>query len=258
MTSRGRAGTSRQSSALPDLAYLVRPGEDNEELRYSLRSIATYLTGFRKVWIVGTVPSWLRNVEPLPLAPAPEKFANMRQSLTALCARRDAAKTVIVFNDDHFLTEPVDARDFPAFHLGSAKRYVDHIVRIGAVGANNTWRVAVRDTAAWVESRGVPDPMCYESHTPLPFDRAKLGALIAEYPTDRRLAYPQLYPLAGAGPVGVDAGNSKVQALDASQLLPKIDQPMPWLSSNDASFANGMIGGYVRGMFRQPSSYEKG
>ena len=50
---------------IPDLVYPVRDGLDNEELRYSLRSIDRFAGGmFGTVWVVGNVlPDWLVGVK---------------------------------------------------------------------------------------------------------------------------------------------------------------------------------------------------
>src|SRR5689334_17073738 len=44
-----------------NVIYPVRPGP-NEELRYSLRSLANLGDGEHEVWIVGSKPRWLRGV----------------------------------------------------------------------------------------------------------------------------------------------------------------------------------------------------
>ena len=91
----------RSRAALPDLAYLVHEA-DNELLRYSLRSIAAHAEGtYRKVWIVGVLPSWITGVEHIPVDHAGEKFADIRAKLTALTSDRRVAANVVVMNDDH-------------------------------------------------------------------------------------------------------------------------------------------------------------
>ena len=45
-----------------DFVYIVKEDEKNEDLKYSLRSIAKFYPE-NKVWIVGYKPSWVKNVE---------------------------------------------------------------------------------------------------------------------------------------------------------------------------------------------------
>lgn len=245
---------SGKVGALPDLAWIVRPGE-NAELRYSLRSFAKNARGlYRKVWIVGTVPEWVKGVEGIPLTPLPEKFANIRQSLTALCADERAADEVVIMHDDFFAIDRVT--DWRGYHLGSTAKFLARLAANGKRPEKNTWVRSLQQTAAWMAERGHGDIDCYEAHTPLLFDRRKLGALIAEYSADRWMLCAGLYPEAGAG--GGERGiNTKVSALDAATLEAKVAAPVPYLSSNEASFDGGVIGGFVRGVFRESCRFEK-
>lgn len=239
-----------------DLAYIVRPGDNNEELRHSLRSVEANVTGFRNIWIAGTVPTWVRNVRALPIPPKPEKFANQRQSVTALCEAPGVADTIVIFNDDHFVTDPIDASSVPVFHLGPAEDLAARLIDNHAIDPRNRWLRAVRKTASWVEQQGHPNALAYEAHTPLPFRTAALRDALAAYPAERILCYPELYALAGAGDVGVSAGNCKVARLADAELRAKMELSMPYLSSNDDTFAAGAIGDHIRATFPTPSRYE--
>lgn len=241
---------SKPKADLPDLVYVVRPGGDNEELRYSLRSVARNAP-HRKVWIVGTVPSWVRNVEPLPLEPHLEKFANQRQSLEAACARDDLSDVFVLMNDDHFVTEKITT--WPTFHLGSASGFIARQLEGGRV--RNTWVKAVRATAIWMAEQGHGDVLCYEAHVPLLFNKAALGELLAAYPRGRYLTVGEMYAVAGAGGVGENAGNAKVKTDE--EFDAKAAQAMPFLSSNETSFGELRVGEYVRSLFPTPSKYEE-
>ena len=52
--------------SIMDLVYIVKNSEVNEDLRYSLRSVAKFVP-HDKIWIVGYKPSWVQNVEYLPV-----------------------------------------------------------------------------------------------------------------------------------------------------------------------------------------------
>ena len=236
--------------ALPDLAYLVHEA-DNELLRYSLRSIAAHADGtYRKVWIVGVKPSWATGVEHIALEQAGEKFADIRAKLTALTSDRRVAADVVVMNDDHMALGPVS---WGATHLGPTAKFIAEKGR-----PRNSWWEAMRVTAEWMSARGHGDILCYAGHVPLMYSKAKLRALLAEYPTTQRLLDVGLYPEAGSGGVGELALNSKIGP-GVDEFLSKIDDSrMPgWVSTNDAGWAEGMVGGFIRGMFREPSKFEE-
>lgn len=244
---------------LPDLAYLVHE-TDNELLRHSLRSIDRHAQGsFRDVWIVGTLPAWVVNVRHLPVAePDPrEKFASIRSKVTAIGDCDEMAERVVILNDDHIALGPVTS--WEPTHMGPTSGYLAREAERGRVAAHNSWIRAVANTAEWMRERGHGDIDCYEGHVPLCFDRAKLAAILADYPPDRSCDYPGFYPEAGAAGPGERALNAKIGP-SADEFLAKICHPdMPaWLSTNDKGFTLGMVGGYIRGMLREPCKYERG
>src|SRR5690606_36042477 len=112
----GEGGAVRQRAALPDLVYPVRAG-DNEELRYSLRSMAAHAEGlFRKVWIVGTdLPEWLTGVETIDAGSDQGRVEDVRAKITAAANHRGVATKFVLLNDDHYLVEPITA--WEPFHM---------------------------------------------------------------------------------------------------------------------------------------------
>lgn len=248
MTRKGAA--TQPQEAAPDLVYIVRPGE-NEELRYSLRSIAQHVR-HNRVWIVGTIPTWARHIGAIPLQPQIEKFANQRQSLMAACAHPGVSEHIVLMNDDHFALEPVE--EIPVFHLGPSQAHFEKLYAEG-FRDKNSWYVAIKQTAAWMTEQGYGDPLCYENHTPLPYYKSKLLEVAQRYPLEQRFCYPGVYPIAGRGPEGTLNGNSKVKTDE--ELPVKLALDMPWLSTSDQSFIEGEAGRFLREMFPEPGPYEE-
>lgn len=243
-------------SGAPDLVWLVHR-TDNEELRHSIRSVVQNAPGlYNKLWIAGEMPPWLRGVGHIPVNSPPEKFASIRAKVTALANDARLADRVVIFNDDYFLMDPIASWD--AYHMGPTSAYLGHLATQGKVETRNTWVRAVANTARWMQSQGHGDILCYEGHVPLLFDRRKLADVLAQYPTDQTCDYPGFYPIAGAAGVGKKGYNAKVADRGLGDLEQKLNSPdHSWLSSNDVSFAEGMVGGYIRGAFRTPSPYER-
>lgn len=226
--------------------------DDREDLRHSLRSLAN--TPVDEVWIVGDVPSWVRNVHALPLEPQPEKFANQRASLTAVVNDPELPETFTLFNDDHFVVEPLDL--LPAFHLGHWNAYMARQLRQGQNPMNTWWR-GVCETADWMCTQGHPNPRVYEAHTPLTFNKAKLAEVLEAYPQDRRFCVGMTYDLTGAGGTGFRGINVKCKTDDEYRLKTGIAPRTPFLSSTDDPFQRGLIGAHIRGMFPDPSPFER-
>lgn len=229
-----------------DVVYVVRPGE-NEELRYSLRSLVNF--PHRRVFIAGSVPAWARNVIGIALTPLPEKFANQRASLTAAVGDSMLTRTFWLLNDDHFVCESTAG---PSFHRGPFSTYRPRTLR-GGQNPHSTWWQAVCSTAEWVaETHGI-DPLIAETHSPLAFDKGRLRDLLADYPADRQFAAGATWSLTGAvpGEIGLNV-KCKTDAEFATKW-----GVTPYLSSNDESFAHGAVGEYVRSLFPEPCKYEE-
>lgn len=232
-------------AAAPDLIIPVRPGEDNPELRYALRSMAANLP-HRKVWIVGYVPTWLTGVEGIPLAPLKDQYDNMRQSLTVAVNHPGVADTFVLANDDFYVVQPV--KSCPTYHRGPLR---EHIAWLHSIGKQqeNRWFTAVRDTYGWLAER-VEEPLSYETHTPLLMDRALFAQALKDFPADRTLAPSSLYAVAGA------AGTGERQDCVKQELSEWRRREIPLLSSSDRGF-RGATGDFIRKLFTEKCRYER-
>lgn len=232
-----------------DVVYIVRPGE-NEELRYSLRSLAANLP-HANVWIVGHCPRWVRGVRVIELDPLPEKFANQRQSLTAAITQDALTQSFVLMNDDMFVMRRLDP--MPVHHLGP----LADLTRDVPNDEPNPWHRGLVATQAQMRRWGYSDPNAYEAHTPLPFDKSRLRLLLTMTDTGRDpflwgCAYDACGSLAGVP--GLDAKVASVRRKPFAELLATTP---PFLSTNDDSFARGVVGEYVRRQFPMPCIYEE-
>lgn len=217
-----------------DVVYVVRPGDDNEELRFSLRSLVNLPHG--DVWIAGHKPPWVRNVNHVPTRQSGSKFDNSTANLSAAAA--EVSGRFVYMNDDFFITEPIP--HVPMLHNGPvADQFYPRIYDYGR-GAHLT--------AALLASHGVPDPLSYELHVPMEMDSGKLleALRVADgvSPLHKRTLYGNLF----------DVGGDEVadpKAVEARGPLPT----GPFLSTNKAAWA-GDAGRHIRRMFPNPSRFE--
>jgi hypothetical protein len=231
-----------------DVAYIVRPGDDNEELRHSLRSLVNL--PHHRVWVAGHKPAWLTNVEHVPTnqdRPTRAKHANAMTNLRALLER--VGDMFVLFNDDFYVTQPLDA--VPVQHLGPMRLVLAEYRRKYPV--NGGYTEAMAQTFAWLRSIGVADPLCYEMHAPITIDRDTMRDVIQRAERDgldvdrfhNRTAYGNL---AGIG--GEQCEDVKVYT------TLRVPIPIPFVSTNDTSFTTGAIGRTLRAMYPEPSRYE--
>lgn len=239
---------------LPDLVYPVK-GE-TEELRYSLRSLATNAHGlFGRVWLVGHRPEWVAGIEHIEAGAPGGRAADVRAKIEAVCAHPDVADTFLLLHDDYWLAEPVER--FEAWHLGPVSERLESWRR---QRSSSGWLQAVAETAAWVQSQG-GSGLCWQGHRPLLWDKARLRDVLATFPRDKHLDVVGLFDVAGA-PMGEPRRgcNTKVNSDDASfhrKMAEFANYDVPWISGNERGFYGGMIGRHIRGMFPESCRYER-
>ena len=109
------------SGRLIDVVYVLGRGSQtgDQELRYSLRSLERYCSGYRHVYIVGECPSWLRNVYHIRHADGPLKAINIMEKIRAACELSNLSDHFLFINDDHFFNKQVDIPDYPYYYSNS-------------------------------------------------------------------------------------------------------------------------------------------
>ena len=96
-----------------DIVYVCRPGE-NEELRYSIRSISNNLK-YGNLWVVGYKPSWyIGNF--LPIKDIGSKFNNIKNCLEVVSESQEISEDFVFMNDDFFLLQELD--ELQTYHGG--------------------------------------------------------------------------------------------------------------------------------------------
>jgi hypothetical protein len=149
---------------LPDIVYVVKPGERNNALRYSLRSLANL--PHRRVIIGGSCPTWVKNVTHVPVPRlSRSKFDSIEANLKGALRAVDVSEQCVYFNDDFYVMTPLER--MPILHGGPAAEY------------HPTEQMGRRLRKTLAELRFYADVLTYDGvHVPLPIIRdAVLGAL---------------------------------------------------------------------------------
>lgn len=225
-----------------DVVYVV--GEHTDELRYSLRTLQHVVHD--RVWIVGHLPNWVRNVGHV-LADDPYKKArNIAEKMRAAVNHPEISDQFIYYNDDFFSLQPAP---IPVRHRGLA----DTARPAGLMGSD----LGLNDSRKWTfwhlrNTWGVDPVISYDLvHVPMVVDKG----LMAGFLDDARkvkLFSPQVRSLYGnrAGIGGSKGGNAKVG---------KAGDPIKesvWVSTNVNSWS-GKAGDVIRARFPNPSPYEE-
>lgn len=223
-----------------DVVYVCRLGNHNEELRYSLRSLANITHD--RVFIAGGWPRWVnpRTVTTVPVPRARSKYENTTNNLIAAC-RAGVSDEFVFMNDDFFVMREMS--EIPTLHRG----------RIGPVAqGHGTYSYAGRMTemGEWLRANGYTD-LCYATHTPIVFHRDTLLDVLA-MPAPSEALHVHKRTLYG-NVVGIGGTPSHDFKVSADRWSPD----WPFLSTNDASFKTRDVGKHIRSRFPDPSLYER-
>ena len=223
----------------PDVVYVVRPGERNEELRYSLRSLRNLPHG--KVWIAGYKPRWVSDeVGHIPAPKMGGPHANAKANLRAACEHPDVSETFVYMNDDFFVMQPHE--QLPTMHRG----LLSALVKAGIMASG--YNRAMKQTLELLQKRGIAEPLMYDLHAPMLVSKAgMLEALDAcSAPTiQERTLYGNLQAVGGE-----KRHNHKVRRQDRGW------SSWPFLSTNEHTFATLPVGEQIRGVFPDRCPYE--
>lgn len=224
------------------MVYVVRPGDDNQSLRYSLRSLAAHVPHGR-VWVAGHAPPWLRNVGHIPAAQTGDKHVNSTANLRAACKHPDVSDRFLLWNDDFYALRPI--LEVPVYHRGTMT-VVYQKTRHMSTGQ---WLPGLLATRRLLARLGHPDPLCYELHVPLPVDKTGMLNALDVGAGVRALHKRTVYGvLTGIG--GTSLPDPKVT--HARPIQPSGD----WLSTGPRALVGG-AGRFLRGLFPTPCRYEQ-
>jgi len=232
-----------------DVVYLCREGE-NEELRYSLRSLRNLPHG--RVWIFGGAPEWIRGAELVPTDQHDTKYRVTTRAMRAACEHPDVSDPFALFNDDFYVMRPV--AEVPVLHRGPVAAVLAYYER--RWGGRSRYSVGMRETAVLLRSLGFDDPLSYELHLPLPIHKAAmLEALDAGEASGitvlhKRTLYGNLARLGGER-----ASDCKIVSPRDGRIAGRhVAGASTWLSSSDASFDG--LAPLLAHRFPRPSPFE--
>lgn len=221
-----------------DVVYYVREG-DNEELRYSLRSLSNL--PHDNVWIVGDKPDWVTNVGFIPGNRFTERWWNAFDNVRLVVNHPNVAEDIVMMNDDFFIMNHVD--EIPVYWL----KIFDGP---SGVRRNDSPRIAsFRYIKRLIGADG--SIKLYVTHTPLPVEKTKLAEVLdlvdpkAQWPPAWRSLYGNYWKIGGE-----QAEDNKVFGISGEW------EGQDFVSTEDAAFTYGKIGKQIRSRFPNKSPYE--
>lgn len=178
--------SQKDKEILVDLVYPLGHGSlwDNNELKYSLRSIEKHLANYRHVYVMGEKPAWLQNVVHIPVnetgRSGPERI--YRKILRA-CQEPNLSNPFLFMNDDFFFLKPTDAPTMPFYYDGTLKEAIEKKHKGGP------YKEALINTFEAVNGRCIQPALHYDIHTPILYDKQVFRFSMAAVDWKARFGY---------------------------------------------------------------------
>ena len=171
-----------------DYVYICRAG-DNEELRYSIRSVVKYAT-YDKIWVIGNKPDWYVG-NYIEVNDISQKFENITNCYRILPSIGALSEDFVLMNDDFFILKPLGK--MPTFYDGTLANKID--THMSASGLSKYARVLIKAKKELIK-KGIEEPLCYDVHLPMVFNKTMLSYM--EYSNDApRSMYGNIYNVGG-------------------------------------------------------------
>jgi hypothetical protein len=149
-----------------NFVYSCRSG-DNEELRYSIRSVK-YFYPKSTVWVVGGKPDWYVG-NYIEVKQNQSKNKNIHANLFAACKNKYISDNFIYMDDDFFILNYLEKFNFLYDGLLSEK-----IKNYDEENLLNSYSRQLRNTNKYLNKLGIANPVNYELHVPMPVEKSKV------------------------------------------------------------------------------------
>lgn len=151
-----------------DILYLHKRHTQGEELRYSLRSLKNIEHG--KVYIAGEVQPWCRNVIHIESPQDSTKNHNTLRALLKVLRESRISKEFMLFHDDMYVVRPIGA--IPHYSRGNLK---DVVKKLALMDGDTPYLRRTLATLEYMQKYlGIENPISFNLHVPMVFDRDKL------------------------------------------------------------------------------------
>jgi hypothetical protein len=229
---------------MTDFVYICRTG-DNEELKYSIRSVLKSFPDSR-IWVVGGKPSWYKG-HYIEVDQNHDKYTNALNNLRTICKSKEISESFILMNDDFFILKHFDLNT--AFHGGYL---IDKIDRYTAITQSSKYITKLKLTYQKLINEGIEQPIDYELHVPIKMEKDKLNNIITKYDAFLwRSMYGNIYGIGGIKIKDVKFYANSLYNSGSSQVT---DESI-FVSTQDQSFKN-MYETIFKNIFSERSSLE--
>jgi hypothetical protein len=167
-----------------DLVYILGNGSNwqDNEIRYSLRSLETFVSGIDKVYLIGKKPNFLNdNIIHIPFNDIhTNKAKNIMAKVYRASLDQRISQDFMFWNDDYFALQPFEAANYPFYY----KCELDHSLIIN----KGEYYKHVETTLKVLKSKGLPIKN-FDTHYPIIYNRDKMKQMIESYDWNVQFGY---------------------------------------------------------------------
>lgn len=235
-----------------DVVWICRTGP-NEELRYSIRSVAKNMP-HSNIVVVGGKPDWYTG-KFIPVTTLTDrggvsrnKYENAKNNIRQIVDNPDISDEFVLMNDDFYVMKPVDQIQY--YHGG----LLADKVKTHKTFANQAayTHVLVR-TQQILSALEIKDPLDYALHIPMRFHKNKLAEVLKQPIASIRTLYGNMYSVGGRQMADVkvhpDRGEYGPKSFDY------LNEDSIFLSTADSTFLS-VKKNLLDSVFSEPSKYE--
>lgn len=158
---------------------------ENNELRYSLRSIEKHLKNYRNIYIIGDLPDWTKNVIRIPFEETGHPSQNIMNKVLAACDNDSISDNFMFWNDDFFLLKDIDAIKYPFYYRGELKSSIPRM-------QGNWYLDYILETIQELKQRDFTTGN-FDIHCPIIYNRHKFKIAVAAYDFSKKLIVKSIY-----------------------------------------------------------------
>lgn len=235
-----------------DVVYILKPEDNNEELRYSLRSLAKNMP-HANLYFAGYMPTWVQGATKVRTEGiGKSKYTIAGGNIRAACADERISEHFILMNDDFFIMQPTT--ELFAAHKGPLDKVIEIYQNMDIKDQYKSYLRGMIRTKDMLQRLNHDELYSYELHQPQVFNReARLIATeIAKLLNPMGMSihsntfYGNLYRIGGRA--------MKDCKIFRNHTVP--DPAAQFLSTTDGSWKKGKVGEHIRAAFPEKCRYE--
>jgi hypothetical protein len=161
-----------------DLVYILGNGSkwNNNEIKYSLRSVQKYVKGFRKIFIVGEKPDFINGFTHIPFSDdmSLNKERRIMEKISFVCKQKQISSNFLFFNDDFFFLKKISVIKFPYYQKGElGKAFQKRTI-------SDPYRMSLENTFDVLESNK-HESTHFDVHAPIIYNKSKFLKVMSQY-----------------------------------------------------------------------------